>query len=227
VNSRSSTRTSGYREGYTSGETVLDSGRDRRTAGGLCLPGLPGIPRPRSRPARVTADRRNRRSDAADRTIHAGRPADQAGKASFAELAQAYSPERWIRFHGKPLVYIFGAARVAPEPRFSIIRIDNGPSGDQYWVANPPNIKYGFITLTASFTGDGLRIDPRRTGDALDQQVLFAETNKDRTKLLLWHSWNIRRDGSALLPSLATGSANSPAYAFDRVKAFNEHWKRP
>ncbi|HEY8108987.1 MAG TPA: hypothetical protein VIF43_03190 [Patescibacteria group bacterium] len=147
-------------------------------------------------------------------------PSSRAGEGTFETLAREYSVDRWLRFDGKPLVYVFGAAKVAADPRFSVIRVDNGPSGRQYWVSNPPNIKYGLITLAPGFVGGGLQVP--RTEAVLDQQEQFAETNKDRTKLLLWHSWNVVEDRSALLPSIA-GSA----YAYDRVKEFNERWKRP
>ncbi|MEX2043647.1 MAG: hypothetical protein WD926_02005 [Patescibacteria group bacterium] len=154
-------------------------------------------------------------------------PSDQADAAALDALAGDFQRDRWFMYRGKPLVYVFGTAKVPAESRFSIIRIDNGPSGDQYWISNPPNIKHGLITLTPSFAGGGLEIDPSRTGTALDQQELFAETNKDRAVLVLWHSWNVRKDRSALLPSLIVDTDNPPSYAYERVKAFNERWKRP
>ncbi|MDP4000387.1 MAG: hypothetical protein Q8Q11_03080 [bacterium] len=155
---------------------------------------------------------------------------ENARAGSFDTLAADYPKDRWLRYKGKPLVYVFGgkaeSSASAEDPRFSIIRIDNARGGDQYWISNPPNLKNGLLTLTSSFSGAGLSIDPRRTGKALDQQELFADTNRDRVALLLWYSWN-SKDGSALLPDLVGDSANPPSYAYDRVKAFNERWKRP
>lgn len=154
-------------------------------------------------------------------------PSDQAGKAAFDALAADFSGERWFMYRSKPLVYVFGPSKVPKDERFSTIRIDNGPSGDQFWVSNPPNLKNGLLTLTPGFVGGGLRVDPSHTGSALDQQELFAETNKDRVVLLLWYSWNVPKDRSALLPSLVTDSVHPPDYAYERVKAFNGRWKRP
>ena len=154
---------------------------------------------------------------------------ENARAGSFDALAADYPKDRWLRHEGEPLVYVFGGAESsasAEDPRFSIVRIDNARGGDQYWISNPPNLKNGLLTLTPSSTGAGLSIDPRRTGQALDQQELFADTNRDRVALLLWYSWN-SKDGSALLPDLVGDSANPPSYAYDRVKAFNERWKRP
>ena len=133
------------------------------------------------------------------------------------DVLYRFDRSRWQRYDGKPLVYVFGGRKLDRDPRFSIVHI-NDKGGDQYWVSNPPNIKYGHITLTPGHVSKNLSIDPQRTGAALDQQEPFAETNKDRVVLLLWHSWNRQTDNSAI---------SGYPEAYDRVRSFNERWKRP
>ncbi|MDP9211828.1 MAG: hypothetical protein M3N59_00960, partial [bacterium] len=146
--------------------------------------------------------------------------------ATLDRLADSYDSPAWLRLKGKPLIYTFGELRPSGDERFTFIDINNDLSGDQYWIADPPNIKYGLMTLVPAYQGRGTVIDPGRTGEALDRQTAFARNNRDRAVLVLWHSWNNRSDGSAIIPHEASGSTG-PVDVYERVKTFNAEWKRP
>lgn len=142
-------------------------------------------------------------------------------------LASRYARGDWFRFRGRPLVYTFGDLQPPEDSRFTFININNSRIGDQFWVADPPEFKRSLLTVTPSFTGRTVSIDPSRTGAALDRQESFARSNRDRVDLLLWHSWNVFSDGSAIVPHDVPGSPNPSDYVYGRVKEFNAGWKRP
>ncbi len=158
--------------------------------------------------------------------VSAGEPGT-VPRATLDLLERSYESSSWFRFRGKPLVYAFGSLRPPEDDRFTFIDIHNDLSGDQYWIADPPEFKHGLLTLVPAFQSEGTSIDPDRSGEALERQFRFARNNRDRVVLVLWHSWNGRADGSAIIPHEVPGSAHPPDYVYEQVREFNREWKRP